>query len=411
MKAELQADHLHDAVAVTGIGMVTCQGIGRDISWRGVAQGHKAGTHWPCPLQGRPEPPVVAAAPALPRPADMKAFLWQSLPRVQQMACICVDEALQQAHLPRRLAEYRCGCFVSSSVCAMDLNEKFYAEYRNDRQHADLQNLKRVHPFELPKLLIRRHHITGPHYMNLTTCVGSAAAIGAAVDAIRCGLIPMAIVGGFDSLCRVLVSGFGSLKLIASADCRPFSPDRDGILPGEGGAAMVMESREHARQRGVAPLGYILGFGSSADAFHITKPAPDASGADRAIRIAVADSGIEPGQIDYIHSHGTGTRDNDAMELQLYGRLFPAAYPPITSTKHLTGHTFAACGAIETALCLLAMRDGRRPPGPGPNGAKALADTGAQAGRFNISLICNFAFGGNNTAIIAARSEESSHAV
>ena len=288
----------------------------------------------------------------------------------------------------------------------MDMNEKFYIQYRDDPNHASLSLLKRVHPFELPQLLIKRHRMTGPHYMNLTTCVGSAAAIGAALDIIRCGLAPVAVVGGFDSLCQLLVSGFGSLRLISPTGCRPFSTDRDGILPGEGGAVLVMESIAHARARSIMPLGYICGYGATADAFHITKPDPEAIAAERAIRESLADAGMTWSEIDYVNCHGTGTRDNDAMEMQLYSRIFREASPVITSTKHLTGHTFAAGGAMETAITLLAMRDGCYPPGPGPQGMHAPGEDVKGGRKTNRALICNFAFGGNNTAIVAARSPE-----
>ncbi|MGC8560822.1 MAG: beta-ketoacyl-[acyl-carrier-protein] synthase family protein [Phycisphaerae bacterium] len=402
----MPTDHYHEAVAVTGIGMITGQGIGRETSWKGIAAGQASITPWPHLLPGMQAPPRVAAAPSLPCPDDLRPSFWQGLSRVQQLACLTVDEALKQADLPRHLDGYSAACLVSSSVCAMDMNEKFYIQYRDDPNHASLSLLKRVHPFELPKLVIKRHRMTGPHYMNLTTCVGSAAAIGAALDIIRCGLAPIAVVGGFDSLCQLLVSGFGSLRLISSTGCRPFSPDRDGILPGEAGAVLVMESVAHARERSMEPLGYICGYGATADAFHITKPDPEAVAAEQAIRASLADAGITLSEMDYVNCHGTGTRDNDAMEMQLYTRIFGDASPVITSTKHLTGHTFAAGGALETAISLLAMRDGCYPPGPGPRGMQAPDGDGKGGRKINRSLICNFAFGGNNTAIVAARSPE-----
>jgi len=398
---------MHDAVAVTGLGMVTCQGIGCQRSWMGIFNSCDAATVWKNELGPKFGALRVAAAPPIPRPPDLPTHFWQALSHVQQMACVAVDEALDQAQLPQHLTHFNCGCFVATSVCAMDLNEKFYADYRRDPAAASIRLLKRVHPFELPHLLLRRHRINGPHYLNLTTCVGSAAAIGAAIDAIRCGLISMAIVGGFDSLCHLLVSGFNSLRLISPSTCRPFSPLRDGILPGEGGAALVLESVQHAAIRGVRPLGYLRGFGSSADAFHITKPEPEGRAARQAIESSLEDAGVACRHIDYVHSHGTGTRDNDAMETTLYSRLFADERVRIASTKHLTGHTFAASGSIETAICLLGMRAGIYPPGPGPLGASApTIDAGQRHRGFNVSLICNFAFGGNNTAIVASRAAE-----
>jgi len=396
----------HEAIAVTGLGMVTCQGAGCENSWAGIAASRDAATPWRHDLWLGKDAVRVAAAPPVACPEDMSAAFWQTLSRVQQMACVAVDEALLQAGLPHSLHDFDCGCFVSTSVCAMDCNERFYARYRQQPATAPLTPLKRVHPYELPHLLIKRHRITGPHYLNLTTCVGSAAAIGAAMDSIRSGLTSMAIVGGFDSLCGLLVSGFDALRLISPTTCRPFAPTRDGILPGEGGAVLVLESAQHAAHRGVTPLGFLRGFGASADAFHITKPQPEGRHAQRAVETALADAAMHLRQIDYVHSHGTGTRDNDAMEAALYQKLFAGAAPPLTSTKHLTGHTFAASGAIETAICLLAMGKGIYPPGPGPRMDSFTAGGTEQSpAKFNTALICNFAFGGNNTAIIASQLE------
>lgn len=398
---------MHDAVAVTGLGMVTCQGIGCQRSWNGIANSCDVTSIWKNELGSKSGALRVAAAPPIPRPPDLRASFWQSLSRTQQIACVAADEAIEQAHLPHRLNDFCCGCFVSASVCAMDCNERFYAQYRRNPAEAPMSLLKRVIPFELPRLLIKRHRITGSHYMNLTTCVGSAAAIGAAIDAIRCGLMPMAIVGGFDSLCHLLVSGFESLRLISPTTCRPFSPSRDGIVPGEGGAVLILESVRHAADRGVKPLGYMRGFGATADGFHITKPEPEGHAAERAIKTSLADAHLNLHHIDYVHSHGTGTRDNDTMETTLYQRLFSNSRVRITSTKHLTGHTFAASGAIETAICLLAMQAGIYPPGPGPLIHPAsTADAAIFAANFNTALVCNFAFGGNNTAVVVSRSAE-----
>ncbi len=396
----------HEAIAITGLGMVSCQGIGRDATWRGIIERRDAAQAWSGELPPHLAALRVAECPELPCPANFRRRLWTSLSRGQQMACIAADEALDMAALPRRLPEIPCGCFVSTSVCGMDRTEQFYANYRLDNARTPLENLKRVHPFELTKLLVKRHGLRGPQYMNLTTCVGSSAAIGAAVDAIRAGLVPMAIAGGVDALCQLLISGFTSLRLVSTAGCRPFAHHRDGILPGEGGAIVVLESIRSARARGAQIIGYLRGFGATCDGFHLTKPEPDGRQAYRAICEALKDADVPISAIDYINAHGTGTRDNDATEAGIYRRLFEGLpMPPISSTKHLTGHTFAASGAIELGIALMAMQACIIPPNAcvvqDPAHAIHLA-AAPLSQKINTVLHCNFAFGGNNTAMIVS---------
>ena len=401
------------AVAVTGIGMVTCAGADVATTWAAIHSAPDSLAPWRGYLPAALQQIRVAQCPTPHCPDDLKPALWKTLARTQQLACAASDEALKSAGLPRTLAFLgkTVGCFLATTVCGMDGNEKFYAVFRSDAAAADSNLMRRIQPYEALELLCRRHRISGPLYMNLTTCVGSAMTIGAAVDAIRLGKISMAVAGGTESLCRLIISGFNSLKLVAADGCRPFDQNRRGITVGEGAAILILESLQHAAKRGARPLGYIRGFAATCDAFHITKPDPSAAQAQRAIELALADAGMTPPDIDYINAHGTASRDNDLMESlairEIWGRA-GAAVPPVSSTKRLTGHTFGAAGAVESAICVLAIDRGRVPPNAGCQDPEMAADgkpllplaLESVEQPVGTALNCNFAFGGNNTALI-----------
>ncbi len=400
-------------VAVTGIGMVTCAGADVATTWAAIRGGHDHLAPWRGSLPAALRQIRVAQCPTPPCPDDLKPAFWDRLARTQQLACSAADEALKSAGLPRTLAFLgeTIGCFLATTVCGMDHNEEFYAAFRTDPASADSSLMRRIQPCEALDLLRRRHRINGPLYMNLTTCVGSAMALGAAVDAIRLGKISMALAGGTESLCRLIISGFNSLKLVAADGCRPFDQNRRGITPGEGAAFLILESCRHAGQRGARPLGYIRGFAATCDAFHITKPDPAAAQAQRAIELAFADAGLTAREIDYVNAHGTASHDNDLMESLAIREIWAragAAVSPVSSTKRLTGHTFGAAGAVESAICLLAMERGRLPPNAGCQDPEIAADgkpllplvMESVDQPVRTALNCNFAFGGNNTALI-----------
>ncbi len=403
--------HYFQPVAVTGIGMITAQGNTADESWRGIRSAADVIRPWDGPLPAALRNIKVAACGAFPRPLDFPDRLWRRLSRTQQLACISTDQALQNAELPncRISTNPPMGCFVATTVCGMDLSERFYQQYRLNADAADIDLMRRMQPYEVLSLLYRRHGFSGPGYMNLTTCVGSAMAIGAACDAIHAGRCELAIAGGAEALCQLLIAGFNSLRLVAPDGCRPFDRNRPGITVGEGSAMLVLESMQSVRRRGVNPIGYINGFSATCDAYHITKPEPAATQAVRAIRQALHEARLTPQQVDYINAHGTGTHDNDATEAVAIAQVFESspAIAPVSSTKRLTGHTFGAAGAIEAAICLLALRHGVLPPNagsvdPDPQCHLPLVGT-ATSKPISTALSCNLAFGGNNTALVFSR--------
>jgi 3-oxoacyl-(acyl-carrier-protein) synthase len=401
------------AVAITGMGMVTAQGVGVERSWRGVAGGIDGLRTWSGIAAEHPLARVkVAQCAEVPRPEDLPARFWRGLSRTQQLGCVAADEALGQAGLDGGPLGDRAALFLATTTCGMDINERFYAEYRQDKAAANVDLLRRIQPGEIAELLRRRYGIQAPGARNvcLSTCVGSAMAIASAMDAINLGECDLAVAGGSEALCRVVLSGFHALKVTAADGCRPFDARRPGMTVGEGAGIVVLERVRHARGRGAAVLGYLRGCGITCDAHHLTAPEFSGKYAAAAMRQALERAGMAPADIGYLNAHGTGTQANDAMEAAAIEAVFLEGAPPVSSTKRSTGHTFGAAGAVEAIFCVHAIREGMVPPNAGAleadGGLWKRGDPVARAARrcdISAAMSTNFAFGGNNTALILAR--------
>ena len=240
----------------------------------------------------------------------------------------------------------------------------------------------------------------GPAYTVSTACSSSAKALAAAARLLRSGQVDAVVCGGADSLCDFTRAGFGALGAVSARRCNPFSRHRDGINVGEG-AALFLATRESASVR-------LSGWGESSDAHHMSAPDPAGRGAEAALRAALQRGAIEASQIDYVNLHGTATQQNDAMESALIARVFDAV--PCSSTKPLTGHALGAAGAIEAALCWIALAHNPQhalPPHWWDGEADpalpilALVAPGSHAARPLRHLLSqSFAFGGSNAALI-----------
>jgi len=218
--------------------------------------------------------------------------------------------------------------------------------------------------------------VTGPAYVVSTACSSSAKAFASARRLIAAGACDAAIVGGVDGRCRFAMNGFHALGALSAGRCRPLAEDRDGICLGEGAALFTLE-------RDVAAGVRLAGVGESSDAYHPTAPDPEGVGAESAMRAALDEAGLAPGDVGYVNLHGTGTPANDAMELKALARVFPDVGSLwYESTKDLTGHCLGAAGAVEAALCWLRLISGDV--------------TGA-------ALSNSFAFGGSNAAVLLDR--------
>jgi len=242
----------------------------------------------------------------------------------------------------------------------------------------------------------------GPAYTISTACTSGAKALASAARLVRSGVVDIAIAGGADTLCRFTAAGFSALTAVSTTRCNPFSANRDGIHIGEG-AALFVVSRSPSAVR-------LDGWGESSDAHHISAPDPTGLGALAAVDSALARAGIAADVLDYVNFHGTATRQNDAMEAQVFAQRCPSV--PGSSTKALTGHALGAAGAIEAVICWLALTDEERrlPPHiwdgmPDPElPALSLVAPGQRATKpLRHALSTSFAFGGNNAALVFSR--------
>ena len=216
--------------------------------------------------------------------------------------------------------------------------------------------------------------------------------------------------GGTEPLSRITYATFNALGAVDPEFCRPFDKNRRGISLGEGAGILILESLRHARNRGAQIHGEILGYGVSCDAYHMTAPDPQASGAVRCMRTALRDAGLHAERVDYINAHGTATPANDRMETRGIKEVFGnKAYEiPVSSTKSMTGHTLGAAGAIEGVVSVLGIVQGFIPPtihltAPDPECDLDYVAEGARDCNVNIVLSNSFAFGGNNTSVVFGR--------
>jgi 3-oxoacyl-[acyl-carrier-protein] synthase II len=255
--------------------------------------------------------------------------------------------------------------------------------------------------------------LMGPKTTFMTACSSGATAIGYARDIIRGGMAKIIISGGTEPLSRITYAAFNALKAVDLEYCKPFDKNRQGLSLGEGAGIMILESLNHARNRGARIYGEVLGYGVSCDAHHMTAPDPEASGAVRCMQAALQDAGVPPKLVDYVNAHGTATPANDLMETRGIKEVFgKRAYEiPVSSTKSMTGHTLGAAGAIETVATVLGITEQFAPPTihrhtPDPECDLDYVTEGFREMEINIALSNSFAFGGNNTSVILGRFTE-----
>jgi 3-oxoacyl-[acyl-carrier-protein] synthase II len=270
-------------------------------------------------------------------------------------------------------------------------------------------------------MISMKYGARGPNYATVSACASSGHAVGAAFRSIRIGETDVMITGGTEATVTPLcIAGFASMKALSERNdspetaSRPFDLSRDGFVLGEGAGILVLEEHEHALARGATILGEIAGFGQSADAYHMTSPAPGGVGAQIAMRLALEDAGLEPGGVDYINAHGTSTPANDSTETAAIKAVLGERAKEIIvgSTKSMTGHTLGAAGAIEAAICLLVCERGIIPPTinyetPDPECDLDYGVDGPTHRRVRAALSNSFGFGGHNvTLAVRAREAE-----
>ncbi|MGH2450366.1 MAG: beta-ketoacyl-ACP synthase II [Candidatus Limnocylindria bacterium] len=283
----------------------------------------------------------------------------------------------------------------------------------------------RLSPFLVPMLMANaasaqvsmQFDLRGPNMTHVSACASSAHAIGECAEIIRRGQADVMVAGGAEAAVLPLAIGaFSSMHAMSRRNdeperaSRPFDKDRDGFVLSEGAAVVVLEDREHAVGRGANVYGELVGYGATADAYHITSPSPEGEGNARAMQMALDQARMAPAEIDYINAHGTSTQPNDREETAAIKRVFgDHAYKlMISSTKSMTGHLLGAAGALEGIACLLALRDGCVPPTinyttPDPALDLDYVPNQARSRQIRTALSNSMGFGGHNASLIFTR--------
>jgi len=261
-----------------------------------------------------------------------------------------------------------------------------------------------------------KYNLFGPNTCTVTACAASANAIGDAAEIIKRNAADVMVAGGAEApVCEFAVAGFAQSRALSlnnddpQGASRPFDADRDGFVMGEGAATLILEEREHALSRGATIYGEIVGYGMSSDGYHVTLPRPGGGGAARAMSHALDDAGLAPMDIDYINAHGTSTMANDATETAAIKTVFgESAYSiPVSSTKSMTGHLLGGAGALESLVCILAIRDGVVPPTinyttPDPECDLDYVPNEARSVEVKTAMTNSFGFGGHNVSLVFA---------
>ena len=334
--------------------------------------------------------------------------------RFTKLAKIAAEEAVRQSGIDFSTENTeRCGTLISSGIGGLDVIEA-------EEQKGLEKGFDRVSPFFIPMCISNmaagetaiKYGLRGLCSCTVTACAGGTNAIGDGFRNIRDGYQDVMICGGCEACITPLaIGGFTSMRALCESEDTnrasiPFDLERSGFVLGEGAGILLMEEYEHARARGAEILFEICGYGASCDAFHITSPCEDGSGAANCMRWALEDAGIQPEQIDYINAHGTSTKMNDLCETHAIHSVFGehAANLAVSSTKSMTGHLLGAAGAVEAILCGFALKDGFIPATinyrvPDPECDLDCPKEAVET-KVDVALSNSLGFGGHNAVLI-----------
>jgi 3-oxoacyl-[acyl-carrier-protein] synthase II len=409
-------------VVVTGVGLLSPVGIGTEATWRGVLVGQSGirritsfdTTGFSCRIAGE----VQGFQPS--QYIEKKEI--KKMGRFIQFAIAATDCALSSAglHVAPEQAE-RTGVYIGSGIGGFEVIER---EHQTLLEHGP----RRISPFFIPATIVNlasgyvsiRTGAKGPNSATATACTTSAHSIGDSFKIIQREDADVMICGGTEACITPMgIGGFAAMRALSTRNeeperaSRPWDLDRDGFVVGEGSGILILEALENARARGARVLAEIVGYGMSADAFHVTAPPPDGEGAVRVMRNALKDAGIEANQIQYINAHGTSTDVGDRAETAAIKRGFgDHAYKlAVSSTKSMTGHLLGGAGGLEAGLTVLAIRDQVAPPTinyetPDPECDLDYVPNKARPMNIEYALSNSFGFGGTNGALIFKRYTE-----
>lgn len=407
---------------MTGVGLLTPLGIGTDSSWEAILAGTSGigpitqfdATAFSCRIAGE----VKSFDPA----AYIEKKEIKKMGRFIQFAIAAADFALKSSGLKVTAEnEERVGVYIGSGIGGFEVIER---EHQTLLEHGP----RRISPFFIPATIINlasghvsiRSGAKGPNSATATACTTSAHSIGDSYRMIERGDADAMICGGTEAAVTPMgIGGFAAMRALSKRNAeperasRPWDKDRDGFVVGEGAGILVLEELELARQRGAHVLAEIVGYGMSADAFHVTAPPDSGDGAFRVMRSALRDAGIEPEQVEYINAHGTSTEVGDRAETAAIKRAFgDHAYKlAVSSTKSMTGHLLGGAGGIEAGITVLAIVGQIAPPTMNYETPDPLCDLDyvpnrARPMKIEYALSNSFGFGGTNGCLIFKRYSE-----
>jgi 3-oxoacyl-[acyl-carrier-protein] synthase II len=410
---------LERRVVITGVGLVTPLGVGVKETWAALCAG-KSGvgeiTRFNASIYGT----KIAA--------EVKGF--NALDFMTKKEANRMEPFIAYAIAATRMAvedsglviddsnSHRIGALTGCGLGGLNMLEK-------TANTVDKKGPNRVSPFFIPMLIGNMapgmisiiFGAKGPNSSVATACAAGSHAVGDAYEMIKYGKADAMITGGVESVVtRTCIAGFGAMKALSTRNddpqkaSRPFDRDRDGFVVGEGSGIMILESLDHARERGAKIYAEIVGYGMSGDGYHMTSPPPDGEGAARCMRSAIEDAGIQPYQIDYINAHGTSTPLNDLYETRAIKLAFGdiAKKVPISSTKSMTGHLLGGAGGVETVFSALTIQHGILPPTinlehPGDECDLDYIPNQARQADVTYVMSNSFGFGGTNASLIVKK--------
>lgn len=407
-------------VVITGLGAITALGSSVNLLWDGLLAGrsgirritHFDATDLPCQIAG--EIPDFEVEKYMDRKEARR------IARCAQIALASAIQAVQDAGLPSVMTDpERCGVVYGTSIGGLDRFDEGIQALRTG-------GFAKVNPFSIPSgianlsafILAKQFQCLGPNSTIVTACATGTQAVGEAAEYIRRGVCDLVITGGTEALIKdFAIGGFCAMRalpvnfnLSPELASRPFDARREGFIFSEGAASLVLESLEHAQQRGAHIYAEVAGHASSTDGFHMAVPDPDAAGPIRAMRWALQDAGLSPEKIEYINAHGTSTPLNDETETRAIKSVFGehAHCLPISSTKSMLGHAMGASGAIEALICALIIERGWVPPTinyeyPDPQCDLDYVPNKPRQLNVNATLSNSFGLGGQNACLVLQR--------
>ncbi len=400
-------------VGITGMGAVSAAGIGAEMLWSAARDGVSGVRRVDLPRGDSLRVRIAATVPDFDPEALLGAPVPHTSERVTHFALVAAAEAIAQAGIsPDELAGRRSAAIIGTGIGGAGTIDDNACQFYGGAG-AELRPEPMTVPRTMPSSAVSHvsiaHGITGPSFGLVSACASGAQSIGLAAQMIRSGLVERALAGGTEAcITPATMRAWELLRVLSPRACQPFSAGRTGMVLGEGAAVFVLESEDALNRRGVTPLAWLDGYGTSSDAHDMIQP--DIEGAAAAMREALDLAGVAPGQVGYVNAHGTGTVLNDITEAAALRAVFGTWIDriPVSSSKPVLGHALGAAGALELIVAVQALRHQMVPPQanftqPDPKCPLLLPTQGAVPADLDAVMSNSFAFGGINAALLLRR--------